>query len=137
MILTLKRYKSTNGTTLGRLFNGDEFLCYILEDQVRKNQPKVFGETAIPAGTYQITVTMSPHFGRLLPLLNNVPRFEGVRIHSGNTKADTEGCLITGTTVSPDGMSVFNSRLAFGKVFDVINSALNKKENVVIDIEDF
>jgi len=134
MKLTLKRYQTLNGTTLGRLFNGSTFICFTLEDQVRINEPKVHGSTAIPAGVYQVTVTQSPRFGRLLPLLNNVPNFEGVRIHPGNTQRDTEGCILPGDTVSSDGQSIYNSRIAFGKLFDIINKALNQKDTVSIEI---
>lgn len=132
MKLTLKRYQSLNGTTLGRLFNGSTFICFTLEDAVR--DAKVFGETAIPAGTYDITVTMSPRFGKLLPLVNNVPGYSGVRIHPGNTKRDTEGCILPGDTVSHDGQTIYNSRIAFGKVMDLITKALNSKEQVTLEI---
>lgn len=134
MKLTLKRYQTKEGTTLGRLFNGSTFLCYTLEDQVRINEPKVYGDTAIPAGEYQITVTMSPRFGKLLPLVNNVPGFVGVRIHPGNTKRDTEGCILPGDFVSADGQTIYNSRIAFGKVYDVIMKALGAKESVTLEI---
>lgn len=132
MILTLKRYQTKEGTTLGRLFAGSTFLCYTLEDAIR--DVKVFGETAIPAGTYQITLTMSPRFGRMLPLVNNVPGYTGVRIHPGNTKKDTEGCILPGDFVSADGQTIYNSRIAFGKVYDAIQKALNAKESVTLEI---
>ena len=132
MKLTLKRYQTKEGTTLGRLFTGSTFLCYTLEDAIR--DVKVPGETAIPPGEYVVTVTMSPRFGKLLPLLNNVPNYEGVRIHPGNTKRDTEGCILPGDTISSDGQTIYNSRIAFQKVFDVISKAINAKDTVTIEI---
>ena len=100
--LHLVRERSVNGTTLGALFVRGEWYCWTLEDQVRE-QPgrpvaswKVPGQTAIPAGDYTLIVTPSKRFGRPLPLLVKVPGFEGIRIHRGNRKDDTEGCLIVG-----------------------------------------
>lgn len=57
---------------------------------------KIPGKTAIPAGLYNVELTFSPKFKRELPLILNVPYFEGIRIHRGNKDEDTEGCLIPG-----------------------------------------
>lgn len=70
--------------TIGKLFINGEYFCDTLEDTVRPEGEKILGKTAIPYGTYDIILTMSPKFKRILPLLLNVPNFEGVRIHSGN-----------------------------------------------------
>lgn len=85
---------STHGT-LFRAAEGCEpvQVCYTLEDVVRSG-PKVPGETAIPAGTYPLLITYSNRFKRLLPLVDNVPGFAGIRMHGGNTSANTEGCLL-------------------------------------------
>jgi Family of unknown function (DUF5675) len=132
MNLTLKRYKTLDGTTIGRLYNGASFICYTLEDAVREK--KIYGETAIPAGTYNIDITMSPRFGVMLPLLLNVPNYVGVRIHPGNTKRDTEGCILPGMTVSHDSQTVYNSRIAFGKIMDLLKQAQKKGELLSITI---
>lgn len=95
------RDASTAKSTPGRLYlqqdGGDVFLGYTLEDVVRSG-PKVAGRTAIPAGTYGLSVTFSNHFRKPLPLLSNVPNFSGVRIHGGNDADDTEGCILVGRT---------------------------------------
>ena len=111
--LYLRRLWLTQNSTIGILGTPDDWQCYVLEDVVRIG-PKVYGRTAIPAGRYEIVITYSNRFKRPLPLLLRVPGFEGIRIHPGNTAADTEGCLLPGTTMSEDAVS--QSRLAFGQI---------------------
>ena len=72
------------------------FICYTIEDQVRPAGSKIYGKTAIPAGKYKITVTMSPRFKKELPLIHDVPGFDGIRIHGGNGHEDTLGCVLVG-----------------------------------------
>lgn len=93
--LTLNRHTLTETETLGNLLANGKMFCYTLEDKVRKpGEAKVFGETAIPAGRYEVLITMSNRFKRLMPLLVNVQGFEGIRIHSGNTSVDSHGCVL-------------------------------------------
>lgn len=94
MNLRLVRDVLTPTYTMGQLFDEVGLVCYTLEDAVR--EVKVPRETAIPYGVYEVRVTMSPRFKVPLPILLNVPNFEGVRIHAGNTKDDTEGCILVG-----------------------------------------
>jgi len=94
MRLTLKRKTFLPDRTLGKLYIDGEYFCETLEDA--KRDKKIAGETCIKAGEYGVIVDMSKRFGRLLPLLQNVPEFSGVRIHSGNTPADTQGCVLVG-----------------------------------------
>ena len=107
--------------------------CFVVEDVVRDG-PKVYGKTAIPAGRYRVIITHSPRFRRPLPLLLDVPGFEGVRIHAGNTAKDTEGCLLPGIAKTSKGVA--NSRLAFSRLFKKIEAALKKGEEVWITIKD-
>ena len=117
MNLRLIREPSKDGCTLGVLFIDGAFECFTLEDVVREvtGQPvsawKVKGDTAIPAGRYRVVRTRSPRFGKILPLLEQVPGFEGIRIHAGNRSADTEGCVLPGRSRGV-GM-VLDSRIAF------------------------
>jgi hypothetical protein len=117
MKLEVKRTTFTDKSTIGELSIDGESFCYTLEDVVRKE--KIFGETAIPAGTYKIEFTFSPHFQRILPHLIDVPDYEGVRIHPGNTDADTEGCILVGSTKSVDFIG--NSRTTFELLWDKIH----------------
>jgi len=122
--MELKLVRDVRGAdcTLGKLFVDEEFDCYTVEDAVRPDGEKVHGKTAIPQGRYRLIVTRSPRFGRDLPLLENVPNFEGVRIHPGNTAEDTEGCIIPGRVRTAKGVA--QSRAAFDKLFAVLQAEL-------------
>lgn len=115
MEIVVTRQPSANGCTIGTMTIDGVFECYTLEDVVRPNGEKVYGQTAIPAGRYQVKLTMSNRFKIVLPLLENVPNFEGVRIHPGNTAADTDGCILVGQTKTSN--SIGSSRVAFDKLF--------------------
>lgn len=95
MKVEVKRTFKGTEYTIGKLYIDGHYLCDTLEDTVR-NGVKIAGKTAIPAGTYQVKKTMSPRFKKILPEILNVPGFTGVRIHAGNTAADTDGCLLLG-----------------------------------------
>jgi len=130
MNLELKREPSTADCTFGKLYVDGVYQCETLEDVVR--EVKIKGETAIPAGRYRIIVNHSQRFGKDMPLLLNVPGFEGIRIHSGNIAADTEGCILVGTTRSDVG--ILNSRVAFNELFQDMLDALNVGEQIWIEI---
>jgi len=125
----------TAKSTIGELHDGDgKMLCFTLEDCWRTDGVKIPGATAIPEGIYEIIINQSQRFKRSMPLLLNVPGFEGIRIHTGNTDADTHGCILVGT-VKQDNM-ILNSRLAFDGVFRMIETAINAGEKVHIQITD-
>lgn len=138
MLIEVRRSPSTDGCTLGKMFVDGMFECFTLEDTVREvpGEPvsawKVQNQTAIPFGTYQVIVSHSAHFGKDLPLLVNVPGFDGVRIHSGNTAADTEGCILVGE--SEGASQIGASRAAFGILFPKIQAAIGRGETVQITI---
>ena len=125
MELQVKRTDFTDNSTIGELSVNGQFECYTLEDMVRP--VKIAGKTAIPAGRYEVIIDLSQRFGRLLPLLLNVPDFEGVRIHPGNTAANTEGCILVGDEKSQD--LVGQSRAAFDRLFAKLSAAAEKEKN--------
>ena len=98
MKLRVERLWKKPAYTVGRLFVDGKFFCNTLEDTVRdlSNEKKVYGKTAIPYGEYKVVYNWSPKFGRNLPRLLNVPAFEGILIHPGNTADDSAGCILVG-----------------------------------------
>lgn len=130
MKLTLKRNWLLGDTTIGTLYINDEFECYTLEDEVRNE--KIYGETAISYGTYNIIINYSPKFKRKLPLLLNVPKFVGIRIHPGTSIKDTEGCILVGEYIK--GKKIYNSRNTFNRLYSKLERAYNRGEKITIDV---
>jgi len=106
---TLDRVAKKAKYTIGKLYDMGHYFCDTLEDPVRLlvdnnkdgdfddlGEGKIKAQTAIPAGTYRVIMTMSNRFKKVMPLLVDVKGFEGIRMHSGNTPEDTEGCILSG-----------------------------------------
>jgi hypothetical protein len=129
MHVKVVRTTFTDRSTIGEMHVDDAFACFTLEDAVRP--VKVPGMTAIPEGVYVMTVSFSSRFQRLLPEIHNVREFTGVRVHAGNTDADTEGCILVGQTRAAD--FVGNSRAAFNKLFPRIQAAA-QREKIFIEV---
>lgn len=130
MNLTLIRKYPAPDCVIGELYIDDKFECFTLEDIERPL--KIAGVTAIPRGHYEIVITFSARFGKPLPLLLNVPGFDGVRIHTGNTSSNTEGCLLVGK--SRTNNSITQSRDAFNVLFPKLQAAA-AKEKIIIEIK--
>lgn len=127
MLITIKRLYKTENSTIGELLVDGIWECFTLEDTERKI--KIKGETAIPKGTYKVIINESNRFKRSLPLLLNVPGFEGVRIHSGNSNHDTEGCILVGQTRNKNYIG--QSRKAFDKLFKKMQAAKEITLNIM------
>ena len=113
MKIQIKRLHKTENSTIGEMTIDGKFECYTLEDKER--DVKIKSETAIPKGTYKVIINQSNRFKKLMPLLLNVPNFEGVRIHPGNSNHDTEGCILVGQCRSVDYIT--KSRKAYEILF--------------------
>lgn len=143
MKILVNRYTNNSDTTLGKLYLDDKFECYTLEDEPRTK--KVYGETRIPAGTYKITLRTEGSFHerylKRFPVFHvgmlwvrNVPGFEYILIHCGNTDKDTAGCLLVGKSV--DNWALINSTEAYENLYKQVASALLNKEEVTIEYQD-
>lgn len=130
----VRRFKGDTYTIGSLSVNGEKF-CDTLEDRVRDlagGEAKVPGETAIPEGRYKVIVNRSPKFGRDLPRLLDVPQFEGVLIHRGNTAEDSAGCILVGEN-KVEG-KVINSTPYEERLVALCKAALAEGETIEIEI---
>ena len=137
MELKLVRRWSSPDSTIGELSiaaaAGDSFECFTLEDVVRPAGEKVKGKTAIPEGRYRVTLDPSRKFhGAIKPRLHDVPNFEGILIHEGNTADDSEGCILVGRKRDPD--VVRESKLALKALQEKLDRAAAAGEAIAITI---
>jgi Family of unknown function (DUF5675) len=130
--LTLQRLQQANGCTLGSLSINGNHECWTLEDTVRAPGVKVAGQTAIPAGTYKVVADWSARFQRIMLHVLDVPDFAGIRIHSGNTAADTEGCILVGLDRLKE--RVGRSRAALEMLQPKVQAALDAGEEVTLEV---
>ncbi len=133
MNILLRRDLFAGDCTIGEMSIDGTFECYTLEDTVRADGVKIAGKTAIPKGRYFLDLTFSRRFQKLLPLLLHVPMFEGIRIHTGNTSADTEGCILVGQT--REGPSIGGSIKAMNALMPKIVAAHSAGEDVWLTVE--
>lgn len=130
MELLLKRIPSTGNYTEGKLYINGVYFCDTLEDKDRGllqtmtvdtiKTIKVYKETCIPYGKYKVILSMSKRFGKVMPELLNVKGFTGIRMHSGNTIYDTEGCILVGIK-SSNGV-ITNSRKTFNQLMNILKT---------------
>ena len=140
-IQLIRKYRKTN-YTIGQLFINGQYFSDTLEDTDRGlkdymsleeiRRIKVFGNTCIPYGTYKVSITYSPKFKKKLPLINNVKGFEGIRVHSGNTNYDTQGCVLLGFNKIKG--KVINSKDTVDKFINLVQKAIDTGEQVTIHI---
>ena len=146
-----RRYKGTE-YTIGSLYVDGSYFCDTLEDTDRGidnsmsladiTKKKIYGKTAIPAGTYKIDMnTVSPKFkdrswakfcGGKLPRLLDVKGYEGVLIHVGNKAEDSLGCILVGDNKIKG--QVINSTATFQELYNKLLKAKVKGEEITIDI---
>ena len=125
MRLTLMRIANKPNYCIGRLYIDGEYFCDVLEDTDRGlddkmsvediKAKKVYGQTAVPTGVYNVILNYSPKYKKVMPLLQNVKGYEGVRIHSGNKPEDTLGCLLVGKNKKVG--QVIDSRATYEALF--------------------
>ena len=148
MEIKLKRYKFTEYSSIGDLYIDGKYFCKTLEPKDRKLEltpsNKIYGAAAIPRGRYRVILNYSSRFGKIMPLLLNVPGFDGCRIHVGNyagnpiytsangqPKDDTSGCILVGLSVAGEDM-ISQSNSAYEKLMKILRDS---KEEVWITID--
>lgn len=134
MELTLNRIFLGSSATIGELYIDKKYIADTLEDRVRPEGEKVYGKTAIPEGTYEMVLSYSPRFKKILPEILNVPNFTGIRIHCGNSSADSNGCILVGTWDGEKEDRVSDSKVAFNKLMSLLQKAADNKEKITITI---
>lgn len=139
MRLTVLRIANKPTYTIGKLYIDGCYFCDVLEDTDRGLdddmkeseilKKKVKGQTAIPTGTYPVKITYSPKYKKNMPLIENVKGYSGIRIHSGNTHKDTEGCVLVGK--NKEVGKVLESRKTYNALYKILSET---KERIIIDI---
>lgn len=154
MNILVKRIAKRPTYTIGKLYIDGKYFCDTIEDKDRgltQNMPlseikkkKVQSETAIPSGTYNIAMNVvSPKFSKRaiykeicngkVPRLLNVPGYDGVLIHIGNTAAHSAGCILVGQNLQVG--KVLNSTTTFRKLYSVLKEASNNNQKITITIQ--
>lgn len=138
MKLELKRIAFRNTYTIGKLYINGKYFCDTLEDYNRdfnkdgdlndKGEIKVFGETAIPYGTFKVIMNMSNRFKKIMPLLLDVPHFAGIRIHAGTKPEHSHGCILVGKNTIKGGLTESK------EYTKILYDYLNKEKNITINI---
>lgn len=150
MKLILNRILKGNKYTIGELYIDGIYQCDTLEDRVRPlpevcpNTPKgiactckekVYGSTAIPAGTYKIVLSYSNRFKKVMPELLDVPHFLGIRIHSLNYPSETDGCIGVGVWDERSPGILKDSRKTYNTLLDLLKNYSDKKEEIILTIK--
>ena len=140
MRLTLVRRWNKKDYCIGDLYINGKWFCNVLEDRDRGlddsmsedeiKQIKIKGETAIPTGIYTVLLTYSPKYKKIMPLINNVKGYSGIRIHSGNSSKDTEGCLLVGKNTVVGRLT--DSRNTFNALFKRLQQKGSNKITIEI-----
>ena len=143
MKIQVKRIFKGSAYTIGKLYIDGVYFCDTIEDVIRElpatcpNTPrgiacackeKVYAETAIPAGTYKVTMEYSPRFKRKLPYLHNVQHFIGILIHNGNDQGHSAGCIIVGRN------KVQGKVLESKATLDALLSRIGNEKSITIQI---
>ena len=136
MDIQLKRIAKKETYTIGKLYIDGVYFCDTIEDKDRSlnqtmsindiKKKKVYGETAIPTGTYKLVIDYSNRFKKNMAHILNVPGYEGIRIHTGNSAKDSLGCIIVGKNKVVG--KVVESRNTYNQLFPILQKAFKEGE---------
>lgn len=138
MRILVERTNQLLTCTIGSMFINEAFVCFTLEDVDREvpglpvEKWKIKDNTCIPQGVYDVKLTFSNRFQKVMPQIMDVPGFQGIRIHTGNTDRDTSGCILVGMESS--GESISKSKVAYDMLMKELQSAEDRGEPVTIDV---
>lgn len=143
MEIKINRIAKKSTYTIGKLYIDGKYFCDTLEDADRGltdnmtkeevKKIKVYGQTAIPTGTYTVVVDYSTRFKKQMPHILNVKGFDGIRIHAGNTDKDSLGCVLVGKNKVVG--KVIESQLTYKKLYSELITAQNAKEQIKLTIQ--
>lgn len=132
LLLIRHTVQPIENSTLGSLYLGTDMVCYTLEDLDRRlelhQEAKVAKQTAIPRGTYTLQLSYSYRFKKMMPEVLNVPGFSGIRIHKGNTDADTEGCILVGMVRTSTGIALCQQAI------ERVTAIIKEKKGITLTI---
>lgn len=137
MKLTLLRHSFTKYATVGQLYIDGAWACDTLEPHFIKDMDhtkKIPGQTAIPEGTFTVTIEWSPRFGRKMPRLQKVPFFEGILIHTGNSVRDTAGCILVGSQQYTNVCTLYHSKTAFRTLYSILEKEYREGREIKIHV---
>jgi len=147
MLITVTPYFYTDKSTSSIMRIDGEFECFTLEDTFRQNGKKIFGQTCIPAGIYDIilrneggknsrykTYASIKDIHRGMLWLQDVEKFEWIYIHIGNFVDDTLGCILVGESPEPRDDYLQDSKVAYLRLYKKIISAIDKGESIRIRV---
>ena len=146
MLIEVKRIYKKEDYTIGKMYIDVEYFCDTLEDTDRGlkqeyslaelKEMKEYGKTAIPTGEYIVTITYSNRFKKMMPLINDVPAFSGVRMHPLNTSKETDGCIGVGICDDPNKDWIRDSRKNYNELMRILEYRLDTMhEEVRIKVE--
>ena len=131
LAFNVRRFEFGTCYTIGKIFFNGVMLCYTLEREVKERDRK----PAIPLGTYKLIVDDSTRFKCPMPHILDVPGYEGIRIHKGNTDADTEGCILLGMTWAGTDF-IGSSHTAFDNFFTLVQTLLSQGQELELQVSE-
>ncbi len=134
--MTVIRTDLLKQRTFGLMDIDGNFECFTLEDTDRRLEVdptrKTYGETAIPRGTYPVIIDFSGRFKQEMPKVLGVPGFVGIRIHPGNTEADTHGCILVGRRRTATGLA--ESKVAYEQLMEKLRAAIKAGKKLELEV---
>ena len=133
MKIEIKRDIKGNTYTAGKMYVDGRHFADTLEPRTIdwSKEEKTLGKTAIPEGTYKVKMRYSTKFKTQMPYVQNVPHFDGIMLHVGNSVRDTRGCILIGTRTYPSVLT--HSRNAVNRLIQLIEE--HEGESITLTVK--